>query len=109
MDSDISDTYNETKKNKITSNNESFQLIDLTEKSHRPKNDIESNLGMANASASSQTTLNANKRTLTFRNKSLNLLASIKNTTLSASRVLAFKQLTDEPHSSETLFLFKDL
>lgn len=101
MDSDISDNYNETKIKKIKTNNETFQLIDFKENSHKRKNDLESNLSIPNTSSSSQNTPNSNKRSLTFRNKSLNLLASIKNTTLSASRVLAFKQLADEPHLSK--------
>ena len=81
--------------------NETFQLIEL----NNSNDDAENNLA-CNANANNNN--NNNKLSSHLRKKSLSFLASIKNSTLSASRILTFKSSNDNAAASKDAQLFND-
>ena len=66
--------------------NEAYQLIDMSERSDTDKLD----------SHSSSASPNPGRRASNLRKKSMILLNTIKNTTISASKILTFKALSDD-------------
>ena len=81
----------------VQQQNETFQLIEL----NNANDDAENNLAC-------NTNANNNKLSSHLRKKSLNFLASIKNSTLSASRILTFKSGNDSTAVSKDTLPLND-